>query len=142
MATTLRWLGHGCWLVAAGKTTILIDPFLNDSPTAPVKADAVKADFVLVSHGHFDHVADAASVAKRSNATVVAADVVWLVTARPTNTVDAIEIVSVPTTVHVLPFDDSDAVIVLPLRCSRTHRGGADVEPYVFTEVPLVALRR
>ena len=72
MATTLRWLGHGCWLVAAGKTTILIDPFLNDSPTAPVKAEAVKPDFVLVSHGHFDHVADAASVANRSNATVVA----------------------------------------------------------------------
>jgi len=60
MATTLRWLGHGCWLVAAGKTTILVDPFLNDSPTAPVKADGVKADYVLVSHGHFDHVADAA----------------------------------------------------------------------------------
>lgn len=71
MATTLRWLGHGCWLVATGGKTILIDPFLNDSPTAPVKADAVKADYVLVSHGHFDHVADAASVANRCNATVV-----------------------------------------------------------------------
>jgi L-ascorbate metabolism protein UlaG (beta-lactamase superfamily) len=45
---------------------------LNDSPTAPVKSDAVKADFVLVSHGHFDHVADAAAVANRSGATVVA----------------------------------------------------------------------
>ena len=72
MASTLRWLGHGCWLVSSGGKTILIDPFLNDSPTAPVKADGVKADYVLVSHGHFDHVADAASVAKRSNATVVA----------------------------------------------------------------------
>jgi L-ascorbate metabolism protein UlaG (beta-lactamase superfamily) len=72
MATTLRWLGHGCWLVASGGKTILIDPFLNDSPTAPVKADAVKPDFVLVSHGHFDHVADAASVANRTGATVVA----------------------------------------------------------------------
>ena len=72
MATTLRWLGHGCWLVKAGDKTILIDPFLNDSPTAPVKADAVKPDFVLVSHGHFDHVADAASVANRTGATVVA----------------------------------------------------------------------
>jgi len=38
---------------------------------------------------------------------VVALDVVWLVTASPTNTVDAIEIVSVPTTVQVLPSDDS-----------------------------------
>jgi L-ascorbate metabolism protein UlaG (beta-lactamase superfamily) len=72
MATKLRWLGHGCWSVETQGQTILIDPFLNDSPTAPVKADAVKADFVLVSHGHFDHVADAAAVANRSGATVVA----------------------------------------------------------------------
>jgi L-ascorbate metabolism protein UlaG (beta-lactamase superfamily) len=72
MATTLRWLGHACWLVAAPGKTILIDPFLNDSPTAPVKADGVKPDFILVSHGHFDHVADAASIAKRTSATVVA----------------------------------------------------------------------
>ncbi|MEX0679017.1 MAG: metal-dependent hydrolase [Pirellulales bacterium] len=72
MATTLRWLGHGCWSVDTEGQAILIDPFLNDSPTAPVKADAVKADFVLVSHGHFDHVADAAAVANRTGATVVA----------------------------------------------------------------------
>ena len=72
MATRLRWLGHGCWSVETQGQTIIVDPFLNDSPTAPVKADAVKADFVLVSHGHFDHVADAAAVANRSGATVVA----------------------------------------------------------------------
>lgn len=72
MATTLRWFGHGCWSVKTGDQTILIDPFLNDSPTAPLKADAVQADFVLVSHGHFDHVADAAGVAKRTGATVAA----------------------------------------------------------------------
>jgi L-ascorbate metabolism protein UlaG (beta-lactamase superfamily) len=72
MATTLRWLGHGCWLVNSGGKSILIDPFLNDSPSAPIKADAVKPDYVLVSHGHFDHVADAAAVANRTGATVVA----------------------------------------------------------------------
>jgi len=71
MATTLRWLGHGTWSIDTGKQKILLDPFLNDSPTAPVKADSVEADFVLVSHGHFDHVADAASVAIRTGATVV-----------------------------------------------------------------------
>lgn len=72
MATTLRWLGHGCWLVRTGGKTLIVDPFLNDSPTAPVKAQDVKADYVLVSHGHFDHVADAASIANRCGATVVA----------------------------------------------------------------------
>jgi L-ascorbate metabolism protein UlaG (beta-lactamase superfamily) len=72
MATTLRWLGHGCWLLATGGKTILVDPFLNDSPTAPVKAGDVRVDFVLVSHGHFDHVADAAAIANRTGSTVVA----------------------------------------------------------------------
>jgi L-ascorbate metabolism protein UlaG (beta-lactamase superfamily) len=70
MATSLRWLGHGCWLINTAGQSILLDPFLNDSPTAPIKADAVKPDFILVSHGHFDHVADAAGIAARTGATV------------------------------------------------------------------------
>jgi L-ascorbate metabolism protein UlaG (beta-lactamase superfamily) len=72
MATTVRWLGHACFLVSTGGKTVLVDPFLNDSPTAPIKADGVKPDFILVSHGHFDHVADAASIAKRAGAPIVA----------------------------------------------------------------------
>jgi L-ascorbate metabolism protein UlaG (beta-lactamase superfamily) len=50
----------------------LPDPFLDDSPTAPVKAADVEADFLLLSHGHFDHVADAPAIAQRTGATVVA----------------------------------------------------------------------
>jgi L-ascorbate metabolism protein UlaG (beta-lactamase superfamily) len=72
MASTLRWLGHGCWSLDTGDQTVVLDPFLNDSPTAPQKADSVKADFVLVSHGHFDHIADAASILNRTGATLVA----------------------------------------------------------------------
>ncbi len=70
MATTVRWLGHNCWLLNTAGKSILLDPFLNDSPTAPIKADAVKPDYILISHGHFDHVADAADIAKRSGAVV------------------------------------------------------------------------
>ncbi len=70
MAATVRWLGHNCWLINSAGKSILLDPFLNDSPTAPIKADAVKPDFILISHGHFDHVADAADIAKRSGAVV------------------------------------------------------------------------
>jgi L-ascorbate metabolism protein UlaG (beta-lactamase superfamily) len=44
---------------------------LNDSPTAPVKADAVKANFILLSHGHSDHVGDTVAIAKRTGATVL-----------------------------------------------------------------------
>lgn len=72
MATTVRWLGHGCWNIETAGQVILLDPFLNDSPTAPVKADDVQPNFVLISHGHFDHVADASSIVNRTGATVVA----------------------------------------------------------------------
>ena len=71
MPTTLTWLGHGTWLIATAGHNILVDPFLDDSPTAPVKSGDVTADFILVSHGHFDHVADAAKIAQRTGATVV-----------------------------------------------------------------------
>jgi L-ascorbate metabolism protein UlaG (beta-lactamase superfamily) len=72
MATELTWLGHGSWQVKTGTHTILLDPFFDESPTAPVKAADVEADFILVSHGHFDHVVDAASIANRTGAMVVA----------------------------------------------------------------------
>ena len=68
----LKWLGHGSWQIQCGETKILLDPFLNESPVAPCKAADVDADFILVSHGHFDHVADVAEIANRCDATVVA----------------------------------------------------------------------
>ena len=71
MATTLTWFGHGCWLIETPGGTLLLDPFLDDSPTAPVKSAAVRADYLLVSHGHFDHVADVVKIAKRTGATLV-----------------------------------------------------------------------
>jgi L-ascorbate metabolism protein UlaG (beta-lactamase superfamily) len=70
MSTTITWLGHNAWAIASGNTTILVDPFLNDSPTSPVKADDVNADYILLSHGHADHVGDTIAIAKRTGATV------------------------------------------------------------------------
>ena len=72
MATQLTWLGHGTWLIETAGQRIILDPFLDDNPAAPVKAGEVQADCLLVSHGHFDHVADAAAIANRTGATVVA----------------------------------------------------------------------
>lgn len=69
--TTITWLGHNTWSIETGSATILVDPFLNDSPTAPVKADAVKADCILLSHGHGDHLGDTVAIAKRTGATVI-----------------------------------------------------------------------
>ena len=56
-----------------------------------------------------------------SNVAVAAAEVVWLDTARPIKTVCPNAIVSVPTTVQVVPSADCDAVIALPARVSRTQ---------------------
>jgi L-ascorbate metabolism protein UlaG (beta-lactamase superfamily) len=72
MATTITWLGHSCFSLETSAGAVLVDPFLDDSPVAPVKAADVAADFVLVTHGHFDHISDAAAIANRTGATVVA----------------------------------------------------------------------
>ena len=70
MATRVRWLGHACLLVETDGQKILIDPFLTGNPAAAVKADDVSADFILISHGHADHVGDALDIARSNSATV------------------------------------------------------------------------
>jgi L-ascorbate metabolism protein UlaG (beta-lactamase superfamily) len=72
MIAVLTWLGHGTWLIETDDTKILLDPFLDENPSSPVKAADIEADYILVSHGHFDHIADAIPIAKRTGATVIA----------------------------------------------------------------------
>jgi L-ascorbate metabolism protein UlaG (beta-lactamase superfamily) len=71
MSTTLTWLGHATWQLQTQKHTLLIDPFLDDNPSATAKSQDMGADFILCSHGHFDHVADAAKIANRTGATII-----------------------------------------------------------------------
>jgi L-ascorbate metabolism protein UlaG (beta-lactamase superfamily) len=71
MATRLCWLGHSCLLLESGGTRLLIDPFLTGNPKAAARADELAADFILVSHGHGDHVGDTVAIAKRTGATVI-----------------------------------------------------------------------
>jgi len=73
MPMQLTWYGHNAWLLEADGSKVLIDPFLNDSPVSPVKAEEVECDYILLSHGHFDHVGDTVDIAKRTGATVVTA---------------------------------------------------------------------
>ena len=68
----LTWYGHGTWLIETGDHRIVLDPFFDDNPSATVAAADVEADYILISHGHFDHVADAAAIANRTGATLVA----------------------------------------------------------------------
>jgi L-ascorbate metabolism protein UlaG (beta-lactamase superfamily) len=71
--TKLTWLSHGSWLIEAGNYRILLDPFLSENPAAKATVnDFEDVTHILISHGHFDHVADAADIAKRSKATLIA----------------------------------------------------------------------
>ncbi len=72
MATRVRWLGHACLLIESDGQRLLIDPFLKDNPKAAAKPEEVQADFLLVSHGHGDHVGDTEAIARRTGATVIA----------------------------------------------------------------------
>ena len=50
----------------------MIDPFLSGNPKAPLSPDDVRCDFVLVTHGHGDHLGDAVAIAKANDATIIA----------------------------------------------------------------------
>jgi L-ascorbate metabolism protein UlaG (beta-lactamase superfamily) len=68
----LTWWGHACFLLETAKHRVVIDPFLSGNPKAPVKAEDVRCDFILISHGHSDHVGDAVDIAKQNGATIIA----------------------------------------------------------------------
>jgi L-ascorbate metabolism protein UlaG (beta-lactamase superfamily) len=68
----VRFLGHACFALSDGSTTVLIDPFLTGNPKAAISAEDVSATTILVTHGHADHVGDTVAIAKRTGAPVVA----------------------------------------------------------------------
>jgi L-ascorbate metabolism protein UlaG (beta-lactamase superfamily) len=71
MATRLCWLGHAALLFESDGRRVLVDPFLTDNPAAARKAAEVDAEFILVSHGHGDHVGDTIAIAQRCGSTVI-----------------------------------------------------------------------
>jgi L-ascorbate metabolism protein UlaG (beta-lactamase superfamily) len=72
MAVDVRWLGHSCFELEAGGTTVLVDPFLTGNPKAAASADEVEPDAILLTHGHADHIGDTVDIAKRRGITVLA----------------------------------------------------------------------
>lgn len=72
MQITLTWYGHAALGLQLGEYNLLIDPFFTGNPTANTTPDALTADFILVSHGHGDHIGDTVAIAKRTDATVIA----------------------------------------------------------------------
>jgi L-ascorbate metabolism protein UlaG (beta-lactamase superfamily) len=72
MSVTLTWYGHATLGLETNELRILIDPFFTGNPAASTTAEKVEADFILVSHGHGDHIGDTVAIARRTGATVIA----------------------------------------------------------------------
>jgi L-ascorbate metabolism protein UlaG (beta-lactamase superfamily) len=68
----VRFLGHACFTLSDGDTTVLIDPFLTGNPKAAIAADDVRATAIVLTHGHADHFGDTIAIAKRTGAPVAA----------------------------------------------------------------------
>lgn len=78
MSLAITWLGHSSFSVRTpGGKTLLFDPWYSGNPSFPQGATPKSADLILISHGHSDHITDAAATAKSTGATVVA---IWEIT--------------------------------------------------------------
>ncbi len=71
MSIKVTWYSHASLGLEVGGYTLLVDPYFTGNPAATVKAQDVTADFILVTHGHFDHVGDAVDIARRTGAMVI-----------------------------------------------------------------------
>jgi L-ascorbate metabolism protein UlaG (beta-lactamase superfamily) len=71
MSTKVTWLGHAALSLETDGFNILVDPFLSGNPTASVAPAKVNADFILLSHGHGDHLGDTVAIAERTGAIVI-----------------------------------------------------------------------
>jgi L-ascorbate metabolism protein UlaG (beta-lactamase superfamily) len=85
----ITYFGHSTFSVSVNNKILLFDPFITGNPlAAAINIDSVKADYILVSHGHSDHIGDLVYLAKRTGAMVICAwEIhVWLHKQGVTNT--------------------------------------------------------
>lgn len=68
-----RYLGHSCLWVNINSKSVLIDPFIRANPKAShIDISSLKPDYVLLTHGHEDHIADAEEILNNSSAELIA----------------------------------------------------------------------
>ena len=68
----VTYYGHACFAAEVGHKTLLFDPFITGNELAKgINVMSLHPDYILISHGHEDHMADAADIARRSGATIV-----------------------------------------------------------------------
>jgi len=67
----VTFIGHSCFLLESDGYRILIDPFITGNPVAKITDKQKKADFILISHGHGDHLGDAIEIARKNDAMII-----------------------------------------------------------------------
>ncbi len=75
------YYGHSCFLIEEEGIKVLFDPFISGNPkAAKINIDEIECDYILITHGHGDHIADAVPIAKNNGATCIASFevITWL----------------------------------------------------------------
>ncbi|HWH72331.1 MAG TPA: metal-dependent hydrolase [Candidatus Sulfotelmatobacter sp.] len=68
----VTYYGHACFAAQVANRTLLFDPFITGNELARnIDVRQIPADYILISHGHADHMADAADIARRTGATII-----------------------------------------------------------------------
>ncbi|QCK13254.1 metal-dependent hydrolase [Mangrovivirga cuniculi] len=68
----ITYYGQSCFMMETAEKSVLFDPFITPNELAKdIDVSSINPDFILISHGHQDHIADAVDIAKRSGAKVV-----------------------------------------------------------------------
>ncbi len=123
----ITWLGHSSFsLRTPGGKIVLLDPWYTGNPSFPEGARPTKADIILVSHGHSDHITDAAAVAKSTGATIVA---IWEITSW-------LGAKGIP---HLEPMNKGGSIDVKGLRVTMTdavHSSSIDESGIVYLGEP------
>jgi L-ascorbate metabolism protein UlaG (beta-lactamase superfamily) len=68
----LTYHGHSVFEIKTEQHSLIIDPFLSGNSHANIKPSQVKADYIILTHAHGDHLGDAFEIAKNNNATIIA----------------------------------------------------------------------
>ncbi len=69
---SLTFLGHGAFQIDLQKASLVIDPFITGNPRAKVKPEEIRVGYVLLTHGHPDHLGDGIAIARENGATIIA----------------------------------------------------------------------
>ena len=70
MNAKFHYINHACFMIKKNNSAIIFDPFLDGNPEG-LQANDIKANYIFISHGHFDHLGSAFEIAKNCDATII-----------------------------------------------------------------------